>query len=474
MTIPARLGGLLALTMALLLLTIREAGAWWNFAWVHRIKVTCGGQNPPSSSVTDFPCELILTDATPPPSGQTKVDYTQIQSAGQDLRIIAADDTTSLNFQIEKFKGAATGVCAQNCTTLHAKTNVASSTGTDVYVYFGNGSAGDGQNAPAVWDSSTAAVYLMNESSGAPQDSTSHAHNCTNTGTPTPAAGEVDGAQTYDNAPYSDCGNITTMNGASAFTVTGWANWSALHEFRSIFDKGTNNSTDETALLLGGFGAGSSSGLDEVLRNGTDVQCYTSAINGTGTWHHFAFWFDGSQTGDANRAKIYFDGVSQSLSFTNPVPATLTSNSTQVTIGSLSGSLSGMNPAEATYDYLTFATAARAPEWIKLLYDCGRGACTTSAAQEDVPTPTPTITPTPTNTAAPTFAPTGTPTARPCVGDCNGSGDVTVNELLTMVNIALGNLPVSMCDPGDPNHDGRVTVDEILAAVNAALSGCAK
>jgi len=27
----------------------------------------------------------------------------------------------------------------------------------------------------------------------------------------------------------------------------------------------------------------------------------------------------------------------------------------------------------------------------------------------------------------------------PCAGDCDGSGDVTVNELVTLVNIALGN-----------------------------------
>ena len=59
-----------------------------------------------------------------------------------------------------------------------------------------------------------------------------------------------------------------------------------------------------------------------------------------------------------------------------------------------------------------------------------------------------------------------------CAGDCNHDGTVTISELLTMVNIALGNGQATGCDYGDTNHDNRVTVDEILVAVNNALAGC--
>ncbi|HEX7410100.1 MAG TPA: hypothetical protein VF515_20970, partial [Candidatus Binatia bacterium] len=65
------------------------------------------------------------------------------------------------------------------------------------------------------------------------------------------------------------------------------------------------------------------------------------------------------------------------------------------------------------------------------------------------------------------------PTPVPCIGDCDGKGTVTVDEILTMVNIALGNTAVSACLAGDGNCDGSITVDEILTAVNAALNGCA-
>ncbi len=59
-----------------------------------------------------------------------------------------------------------------------------------------------------------------------------------------------------------------------------------------------------------------------------------------------------------------------------------------------------------------------------------------------------------------------------CVGDCNGDGQVTVDEILTMANIALGDMPVAQCEAGDANHDGSITVDEILTAVDNALNGC--
>jgi hypothetical protein len=59
-----------------------------------------------------------------------------------------------------------------------------------------------------------------------------------------------------------------------------------------------------------------------------------------------------------------------------------------------------------------------------------------------------------------------------CTGDCDGSGVVTVDDLLKGVNIALGTLPLSQCSAFDLNGDGAVTVDEILIAVNNALNGC--
>lgn len=78
--------------------------------------------------------------------------------------------------------------------------------------------------------------------------------------------------------------------------------------------------------------------------------------------------------------------------------------------------------------------------------------------------------PSPTATATATVPPTPTPI--PCAGDCDGSDSVTVEEIITLVNIALGTQPPAICVAGDRNGDAAVTVDEILIAVNLALLGC--
>jgi hypothetical protein len=58
-----------------------------------------------------------------------------------------------------------------------------------------------------------------------------------------------------------------------------------------------------------------------------------------------------------------------------------------------------------------------------------------------------------------------------CIGDCDGSSDVGVNEIITLVNIALGTAQPSACPQGIPSGD-EVTISLIIQAVNRALDGC--
>jgi len=60
----------------------------------------------------------------------------------------------------------------------------------------------------------------------------------------------------------------------------------------------------------------------------------------------------------------------------------------------------------------------------------------------------------------------------PCSGDCGLNGAVTVDEILTLVGMALGNQPIANCLAGDSNGDGQITVDEILTAITNAAREC--
>lgn len=58
-----------------------------------------------------------------------------------------------------------------------------------------------------------------------------------------------------------------------------------------------------------------------------------------------------------------------------------------------------------------------------------------------------------------------------CVGDCNNNGEVTVDDIITMVNIALGTADPSTCSAPCPDGPG-VTISCIIIAVNNATIGC--
>ena len=54
------------------------------------------------------------------------------------------------------------------------------------------------------------------------------------------------------------------------------------------------------------------------------------------------------------------------------------------------------------------------------------------------------------------------------LGSCNADAEVTIDELIVLVNIALGRSAADVCCSGDANADGQVTTDEILRAVSCA------
>jgi len=108
---------------------------------------------------------------------------------------------------------------------------------------------------------------------------------------------------------------------------------------------------------------------------------------------------------------------------------------------------------------------------------------TPSATATEVETPTPsatatqtatvtdTATPTPTATTTETATPSSTPTRPPCAGDCDGGGSVAIDELVTLVNIALGTAAPEACPSGIP-AGAPVDIALLVRSVRGALEGC--
>lgn len=71
--------------------------------------------------------------------------------------------------------------------------------------------------------------------------------------------------------------------------------------------------------------------------------------------------------------------------------------------------------------------------------------------------------------AAPILRNAGQPV---CVADCDEDRQVTVDEVVRAVNIALGHVELAICRPADRDGSGEVTVDELIEGVRRLLYGC--
>jgi hypothetical protein len=97
------------------------------------------------------------------------------------------------------------------------------------------------------------------------------------------------------------------------------------------------------------------------------------------------------------------------------------------------------------------------------------------------PSPTSTLTPTPiespsqswTQTTTPSTTRSLTPTPPTCVGDCDGNRAVSIDELISGIDVTLGTLPLERCQRINCNGEAaRATVDCLTDAVSNALYGC--
>jgi hypothetical protein len=113
-------------------------------------------------------------------------------------------------------------------------------------------------------------------------------------------------------------GTTTVAKNLSNFSMAGWIRRpsSSSSQFFGFSESGTSHRTD--------FIYNNDNLVYFAVSNGS-LAFGTTAQNLTG-WHHLAFTFDGSQSGNSNRLKGYFDGVAQTLSFTGTIPATTSNN----------------------------------------------------------------------------------------------------------------------------------------------------
>ncbi|MBP9751907.1 MAG: LamG domain-containing protein [Candidatus Moranbacteria bacterium] len=170
--------------------------------------------------------------------------------------------------------------------------------------------------------------WKLDDASGtSAADSSGNGNTGTLTSGPTWTTGQIGGATDFDGTDdHIVTNDINALDGLSFLTVGAWANIDALTQDKTIFSK-SNSSADgnRIQMALGGTGYGEPNDITLSIGDASNQYAYTTGdIVSTGVWNHYVMVFDGTQTGNANRLKLYKNGTQQALTFGGGVtiPAT--------------------------------------------------------------------------------------------------------------------------------------------------------
>ena len=204
-----------------------ESDPWWNYEWSYRKKVTID-HNEVTSDLANFPVLISITDSDL---------SSRAQSNGDDIAF-TDESACKLNHEIEYF-GSSTGELVAWVDV----PSVSSTSDTVLYMYYGNPSAPNQQNAPETWDSDYVLVQHLQETTGTHYDSTSYGNNGTAMGSLNQnAEGKIDGADEFDGSTncYVQIADDDSLDGMSALTIEAWVKQSSYHA-NGIVNKNAND-----------------------------------------------------------------------------------------------------------------------------------------------------------------------------------------------------------------------------------------
>jgi hypothetical protein len=204
-------------------------GATCNTSWEARRKITFNN-TAAGAAITNFPV-LVKLDST-------RINYSQTQNSGQDLRFVDADNTTLLSYEIEKWDEAGTSY-------VWVKVPQIDNTATDyINMYYGNASAVAGADATNVWTNGFIGVWHMHDNAATTTVTNSTSQSgingtmTANTSTKT-ATGQVDGALTFNGTTDNvNVGSNTSLNITNNLTVSAWAKKNATNSTGVITQRG--------------------------------------------------------------------------------------------------------------------------------------------------------------------------------------------------------------------------------------------
>ena len=287
-----------SVAICLLFLTSVASASWWNVNWKYRREVAITNVN---GTLTDYQILVELNS--------TNFNFSHAQENGSDIRFVASDDETLLNYWIEVW----------NSTNQSAKiwVNVSEITeGTKIFMYYGNENASDASDVNATfirvidgvvgaWHFDEGEGNIAHDTSGEGNDGTLYDANTTNDDGNTPPQwvdGKFGKALSFDGVDdYVDCGNKPIYN-FTEFSVAIWINEKVLpsdlgHPV-SFIGRGYDSSNYEGWDLI----CWTNDKIYFTVGNGSTFQEPSFLFQTTNEWHHIVGTYDGTTI------KLFLDG----------------------------------------------------------------------------------------------------------------------------------------------------------------------
>jgi hypothetical protein len=279
-------------------LQLAEAQGWYSGDWLYRKALTIDGTQI-TGNLSNFPVLVSITDS----------DLSKARADGFDLLFTDEDGETKLDHEIEDF--------VQGSGTLAVWVRVSSLTaGTDktLYLYYGNTTATDQQNATGVWDSAFKGVYHLHDDF---LDSSANNFDGTNSGS-IDAAGQVADAQDFDGVnDRVDLGTTTIIDPNAAFTLSAWVyvdTTPAASNHYNIFGRRSDVTDNNGILFAVGEWLPTNRNLLVSTYNGSWQEVVSTSEVPLLSWAHVAVAYDGT-----TNATLYLNGSPDgSAAFTEP------------------------------------------------------------------------------------------------------------------------------------------------------------
>jgi hypothetical protein len=307
----------------------------------------------------------------------SRINYGQIQDAGQDLRFFDADGTTLLSHEIEVWDEAGTSTVWVKVPQIDG-----SSTSDFIWLYYGNPTASDGQSPANVWTASYEAVHhFNNDPSGSPPqivDSTANNHDGTTGGsmasTQLVPGRTGEGLEFDDSDDWVEAAPDATLRGLGDLTMSAWVNFHNLPSsgwFTAVFIHGEDGEAEANNVLysllvedtgeveyLHESGAGDPGNLGA---NNVAIIFAGSTLS-AGNWYHLAVTRDvGSR-----QVTLYINGsLVDSQGYTNdPTGGT----AGRLYLGSATVN-SPDQPMDGILDETRLSPVIRSADWLAAQYD---------------------------------------------------------------------------------------------------------